>query len=182
MGVAIVRARAMDERSKLVGKKSAAGWMSTSVVSPGILPRLEIPARPGDARCGRHKGRFERALARHRHAAVLGRAVVVQAGDGLIRHRGQVVRRHVEQVGELQEQMGCPAAHLVVGEGRGGQAGFAAEGPADVVGQRLDPAGEAAGGANIDAALAMNVDGVGDDHGPRVGGGRCGRQGALLHW
>lgn len=45
------------------------------------------------------------------------RAVIMQAGDGLIRHVGQVGRGYVEKVSELQEQMGGPAAHVLVEEG-----------------------------------------------------------------
>ena len=143
---------------------------------------MEIAAWAGDARSHCHKRRFERAFAGRWHAAVPIRVVVVQAGDGLVRHVRKILRRDVEKAGKLQQQVGGPTAHGGVVKWIGAEAFFEAKHPTRGIGEGLDPRNKASGAAKIDAALTLHVDRVGDDHALRVSGLGCGRQVRMMTW
>lgn len=139
-------------------------WSSRPALA-GVVARLEVVCRPRDAWRRGHEGGFERAVSGRGHAAVFGRTAVVQAGDGLVGDVREICGRDGEEVGELDEEVGGPAAHLMFGQRVGVEPFLEAEDPAGGAGQGLDPGDQAARAAEVDAAVTLDVDGVRDDHG-----------------
>ena len=97
-------------------------------------------------------------------AAIVGRVGRVKRGDTVERHRLEVFGFCSNFGGEFEKNLFCPCSHGVGGQGVRRRRGIHMECPAKAIGRRFNPTLHAGLAAEIDAAVALGVACVRDDH------------------
>lgn len=131
---------------------------------------------PRDVRRRRHEGMRISLTPGRGCAAVVGRVGGVERGDPFERHRLEVFRLGAHFSGQVQQNLFRPGAHGVGGQGICRRRGVHMERPCDPIGRRFDPTFQAGFAAEVDAAMALGIQRVGDDHVVSLESRYCRRQ------